>query len=95
MKRRAKRERETPEFAGAVRRMIRSHGRRVANADVEDLAELVRMVDDLDAAVQSAVDGLRERHSWAEIGRALGVSKQAAYARYGRVDAGMAVSESA
>lgn len=36
-----KRERETPEYAAMVRRIIRAHGRRVIHADPEDLAELV------------------------------------------------------
>lgn len=82
---RAKRERETTEYAGMVRRIIRAHGRRVAQADDVDLAELVEIQATLDAAVQEAVDGMRARgESWAYIGRGLGVTRQAAQMRYGK-----------
>ena len=84
----AKRERETSEYAGMVRRVIRAHGRRVADADDVDLAELVGMQAVLDDAVQEAVDGMRARgESWAYIGRALGTTRQAAQMRYGKVAA--------
>ena len=80
-----KRERETPEYAGMVRRIIAAHGRRVADADPEDLAELVAMRASLDQAVQVAVEGMRDRGlSWAEIGRGLGVTRQAAHAMWGQ-----------
>ncbi len=84
----AKRQRETTEYAGMVRRIIRAHGRRVAQADEVDLAELVEIQSTLDAAVQEAVDGMRARgESWAYIGRGLGTSRQAAQMRYGKAAA--------
>jgi hypothetical protein len=74
-----KRERECPEYAAFVRRSIRAHGRRVGNADPEDLAELVAMRESLDEAIAQAVRGQRENgFSWAAIGRGLGVTRQAA-----------------
>ena len=77
---------ETASFAAAVRRMIRAHGRRVADADPEDLADLAALRDVLDAAIAEAVAGQRARHgrSWADIGRGLGTTREAAYQRYGK-----------
>jgi hypothetical protein len=82
MKRR--REREIPEYAGAVRRMIRSHGRKVGDADPEDLVDLVALRDVVDAAIADAVQGQRDAgFSWAQIGRGLGMTRQAAQQRFG------------
>ena len=68
-----------------MRRMIRAHGRRVADADPEDLAELAALRDELDAALVAAVEGQRERGaSWAAIGRGLGITRQSAQSRFGR-----------
>jgi hypothetical protein len=82
----AKRERETTEYAGMVRRIIRAHGRRVADADEVDLAELVAIRDTLEDAIADAVRGQREQHgaSWADVARGLGTSRQAAQMRYGK-----------
>lgn len=81
---RRRRERETPEFAAMVRRMIRAHGRRCADADPEDLAELVDIAGCVDDAVTEAVIGLqRAGFSWAEIAAPLGITRQAAHLRYG------------
>jgi hypothetical protein len=81
---RAKRERETPEYAGMVRRIIRAHGRRVGDADPEDLAELVAMAETLEEAIAAAVAGQRANgFSWAAIGRGLGITRQAAQMHYG------------
>ena len=68
-----------------VRRIIAAHGRRCADADPEDLAELVALRQAVDAAVQTAVDGLRDQGvSWSQIGAGLGITKQAAQAAWGR-----------
>jgi peptide subunit release factor RF-3 len=69
-----------------VRRIIRAHARNVAETgteiDLEELAELRREIED---AVAVAVVGLYGRGlSWSNIGDALGVSKSAAYQRYGK-----------
>lgn len=79
----AKRLRETPEYAGFARRAIRAYGRRVADADPEDLREMLEMRVVLEEAIATAVDGLRDRASWTDIARALGVSRQGAQQRYG------------
>jgi hypothetical protein len=84
----AKRERETTDFAGFVRRSIKAHGKRVAGADEVDLAELVALHNDVDQAIATAVQGMRERgESWAYIARGLGVTRQYAQRTYGKVSA--------
>lgn len=77
---------ENSEFTAFARRIIRAHGRRVANGEPVDLAELVGLRADMDAVITAAVAGMRERYgwSWAEIGNALGVTRQAAQQAYGR-----------
>lgn len=81
---RARREVETPEYGAMVRRMIRAYGRRVADADDVDLGKMVAMRDDLDAAIAAAVAGQVDRGaSWTDVGRALGITRQAAWKRFG------------
>jgi hypothetical protein len=79
---------DTKDFGAMVTRMIRAYGRRVANADAEDLADLVAMRAVLDEAITTAVTHLRDHHdfSWAAIGEAVGTTRQAAQERYGRKD---------
>ncbi len=81
-----RRERETTEYAGMLRRMIRAYGRRVADADDVDLAEMVELRSVLEAAIATAVHGQRERHaaSWADVARGLGTSRQYAQRTYGK-----------
>jgi hypothetical protein len=76
---------ENGQFAAFVRRIIAAHGRRVAAGDVEGLAELLALADELDAATRTAVEGLRRfGYSWAEIASRLGTTRQAAQQRWGR-----------
>ncbi len=66
-------------------RMIRAHGRRVADGDVEGLPELLTLAAEIDAATQVAVNGLRGHgFSWAEIAARLGTTRQAAQQRWGK-----------
>lgn len=86
----AKRERETPEVAAGVRRMIRALGKRVGNGDPVDLVELAAVIQEADAALRAAVamqkagTEWRAGYSWAEIAEGLGTSRQAAQERFGR-----------
>jgi hypothetical protein len=53
------------------------HG--VGDGDVEALALMVGLADEIDTAIAEAVNGLRARcYSWAEIGSRLGITRQAA-----------------
>ncbi|MEU1809373.1 hypothetical protein [Micromonospora aurantiaca (nom. illeg.)] len=75
---------ENDAFAAFARRIIRAHGRRVADGDVEALRDLVALSADLDRAITDAVVGLCQfGYSWADIGARLGISRQAAQQRWG------------
>ena len=82
-----KRQRETPEYAAFARRTLRAYGRRVGEGDEVDLRELVKMRDEVERAIETAVRGqyVDQDHSWAYIGHGLGVSRQAAQMRYAAV----------
>jgi hypothetical protein len=83
--RRPKKERETPEFADMVERMIKAYARRVGEGDVEELPRMIAMHDKLNEALDTAVVGLRDfGYSWAEIARRTGTSRQAAQQRWGK-----------
>ena len=78
--------RDTTDFASMMRRMIRAHGRRVADGDIEDLAELIGLADELDNVIRDTIHHMRHRQefSWAAIASATGVTRQAAQQRWGR-----------
>jgi hypothetical protein len=74
---------ETMKYLGAAKRFIAAAGRRVATADEPELLELTSLRASVEDAIVTAVEGMRERGlSWADIGAALGTSKQAAQKRY-------------
>ena len=76
---------EDDEYASFVRRVIRAHARRVAG-DVDALADMTGLIAELDEAITQAVTGLRKAgYSWAEIAARLGVTRQAAQQRWGRL----------
>lgn len=76
---------DTSAYLAMLRRMIRASGRRFAGqADPEDLATLLALHHDLDAAAREAVAALRgDGFTWESIGQALGVTRQAALMRWG------------
>lgn len=77
---------ETPEYAAMLKRMIRAYGRRVADADDIDLADMLEVQAVLEQAIADAVNGQREHgRSWSDVARGLGVTRQAAQMRFGRV----------
>jgi predicted DNA-binding protein (UPF0278 family) len=81
---RPRRQVENDECSAFVRRILRAYARRVGGGDVEALALILSLADEIDAAIAEAVKGLRERgHSWAEIGSRLSVTRQAAQQRWG------------
>lgn len=82
--RRPRPERETPEVADMIRRVLRSLVKRAEAGDLDALEELVAIQRDLEAYITAAARGLHEgpgRYSYGEIGRWLGVTRQAARQR--------------
>jgi hypothetical protein len=80
----ARREREPLEMVEFARRAIKAAGRHVGNADEFELAELVSLREDLETVIATAVHQQRAwGRSWAYIGNALGLTRQAAQQRYG------------
>jgi hypothetical protein len=82
-----KRQRPTSddEFLRVIKRMVRSAGRRVGRGDPEELTELAEIRDLVDAQIHLSAEGLRdEGFTWASIGDALGITRQAAEQRFGR-----------
>lgn len=83
-RRRPRRDVETMDYLGAARRFIRAAGRRVGDCDEHELAALLDLQNSLDVAIQTAVDGQRSYgKSWADIARATGATREAAYMRWG------------
>ncbi len=75
---------ENTDYASFAARVIRAHARRIADGDVDALADLLRLGDEVDTATQTAVTGLRSfGYSWAEIATRLGTTRQAAQHRWG------------
>lgn len=71
------------EYIAFTRRILRAMSRRIAQADPEDLTEMLALRDELDDAIVRAVAGLRQNgYSWAEIATATGTTRQAAFARW-------------
>jgi hypothetical protein len=76
---RPRRQVENDEYSAFVRRILRAYARRVGDGDVEALALMLGLADDIDTSIDEAVKGLRScGYSWAEIGARLGVTRQAA-----------------
>lgn len=77
---------ETTDFGKMVGRMIRSYGQRVADADEVDLAQMMKMRDDIERALVIAVHGQRTKwgRSWAYIAEGAGITRQAAQQRWGK-----------
>lgn len=72
------------EYFGFARRCVRGLARRVAGSDPVDLLLLLELRDEVDAGLARAVDGLRASgFSWQDIAEPLGMSRQAAQARWG------------
>jgi hypothetical protein len=66
---RPRRQVENDEYSAFVRRILRACSRRVGNGDVEALALMLGLAEEIDTAIAEAVTGLRScGYSWAEIG---------------------------
>jgi hypothetical protein len=75
---------ENDEYAAFLTRVLAAYARRVGTGDIEALTHLARLATNIEAATRTAVTELRHEHgySWADIGRALGVTRQAAQQRW-------------
>jgi len=81
---RRRRQIENDEYAAFVRRILRASSRRVGDGDVEALALMLGLAEEIDTAMGEAIKGLRAcGYSWAEIGSRLGITRQAAQQRWG------------
>jgi hypothetical protein len=75
---------ENDDYAAFTQRVIAAHGRRIAQGDIEGLATLAGLADDIDNALREAITGLRAAgFSWADIATRLGITRQAAQQRWG------------
>jgi hypothetical protein len=75
---------ENDDYAAFSRRVIAAQARRIAAGDVEGLADLTALEDEVQRAIHTAVSGLRTQgYSWAEIATRLGITRQAAQQRWG------------
>ncbi len=75
---------ENDDYAAFTRRVFAAHGRRIARGDIEGLATLAGLADDIDAALREAITGLRVAgFSWNDIATRLGITRQAAQQRWG------------
>ena len=75
---------ENDDYAAFTQRIIAAHGRRIARGDIEGLATLAGLADDIHTALQDAITGLRAHgFSWNDIATRLGITRQAAQQRWG------------
>lgn len=80
---RARRYVETSEYLKALARLIRGAGRRVGQADSDDLADLFQLQRELEMTILQAIANLRAAGAtWQEIGDASGTTGQAATMRW-------------
>lgn len=84
--RRRRRERvESAEFLAFIRRILVAAGRRGIDMDPEDFAELVLLHAELERAMGAAVANMiANGFSWADIGRAAGITRQSAHERWSK-----------
>jgi hypothetical protein len=87
----APRKHSDAEIAAVSGRFLVALGRRlVEDGDLNTLSSLAKLHEDAGRLLHDAVHALRaEPHafSWAQVGEALGISRQAAQQRFGRVGA--------
>jgi len=75
---------ENDEYALFLRRVIRAYSRRVAAGDIEAVADMTAIADEIGTAIHDAITGLRATgYSWADIALRLNVTRQAAQQRWG------------
>ena len=76
-----------PYWVDTPRSSAASYARRVGDGDVEALADVLGLAEEIDTAITEAVKGLRSHsYSWAEVGSRLGITRQAAQQRWAHLD---------
>jgi hypothetical protein len=79
------RDKDVRDFLKMMRRMIRAAGKRIELEDPTELAMLIEMHAELDEVIARTARALHDSDfSWGEIGRQLGMSRQAAQQRWGK-----------
>lgn len=80
-----KREREATDYLKFLSRAIRNAGRRVHDADPEELRELVDLLPVMEEAIALGIQGQLDRGmSWAYVAEGLGVKRQSAHERWSK-----------
>jgi ribosomal protein S20 len=75
---------ENDEYATFLRRVIRAYSRRIAAGDIEAVADMTAIADEVGTAIQDAITGLRAvGYSWADIALRMNITRQAAQQRWG------------
>jgi hypothetical protein len=75
---------ENDEYAAFLRRVVRAYSRRVAAGDIEAIADMATVADEITTAMHDAIGGLRTiGYSWADVALRLGITRQAAQQRWG------------
>lgn len=75
---------ENDAYVEMMRRCVKALGRRIGGGDVEHIALALALRDLLDVAIAEGVATLHQSgESWGRIGRAAGMTRQAAQQRWG------------
>jgi hypothetical protein len=77
---------ENDDFAKFVRRIIRRYAERVSKGDIDALAQLASMADEIESAAGQAANALHQTgYSWTDIAKQIGMSRQGARQRWSPV----------
>jgi hypothetical protein len=75
---------ENDEYALFASRILRAYSCRIASGDIDALASFSALAEEAGELLRTAIFCLRVRgYSWADIGKRLGVTRQAAQQRWG------------
>lgn len=77
--------RDNRDMAAFLRRVLAAYGRKVQDSDPEDLTDLLALDQELQAVLAATVTHMRtnQKFTWEAIGRAAGISRQAAQQKWG------------
>ena len=76
--------RENDEYAAFARRVLRAYARRIADGDIEALTlMIISPTSSTTPSARPSTACASSGYSWAEIGSRLGITRQAAWQRWG------------